>query len=218
MRRYLLSLVLVLSFTSPAWAQDSAWNAGVALSYTEKQFEPLYETFDGEPPQRFIDHESGWQGDFAAGRRFVLNDRFAIGAQAMLLANTFAWELTIPEEPSEFEYSIPYTVVGSVVPTVRIGSITSVFAEVGAGVGRVKENKESPIDSSYDFDEIRGVLALGAGLAVALTDRIDIVGAYRHGRYAGFEFDTHDPSGAVVEHVQDAPRTHGVSVGISWQF
>ncbi|MGE0703276.1 MAG: outer membrane protein [Vicinamibacterales bacterium] len=219
MRHSLLSLVAVLFLANPAFAQEpsSSWRAGVALSRTQVRFEPTY-FVAGDPPQTFIDREAGWQGDVVAGWRQAITDRVSLGYQGLLTVSDNAWSLFVPEEPAHLEYSIPYTIAAIVAPAIRVAPGVGVFAEVGVGAGRVKELKSSPVMSSYDYDEMRAALIVGLGAAFTVTDRADLVVTYRHARYAGFEYDTFGPGGAALEHVEDIPRTHGVSFGFTVGF
>ncbi len=218
MRHFLLSFVAVLCLATPALAQEaSSWYAGVALSRTQVRFEPTY-FVAGDPPQTFIDREAGWQGDVLAGWRHSVTDRVSLGYHGLVTVSDVAWSLFVPEEPAHLEYSIPYTVAAVVAPAMRLSPALDVFAEIGVGAGRVNEFKTSPVLSSYDYDEMRAALIFGVGAAVSVAERAALVVTYRHARYAGFEYDTLSPGGVVLEHVEDIPRTHGVSFGFTVGF
>jgi opacity protein-like surface antigen len=217
-RRVAISLVTLLLLASSARAADDKSSfAGIALTAQQIRFNPHYTFYDGSDPGQFDDRANGVEVRVFAGQRFRSGSRFAMAWQGMLAMNGFDWSLSLPSEPAKFRYALPYTLLASAMPEVRLGGV-SVFGEVGGGVGRVHEIKTSPSSSTYDHEAFSGVLAVGAGVRLKLSERIDALAQYQYSRYHAFEYDTLDSAGAKVEHVRDAPRPRGVSFGIAARF
>lgn len=213
-------LAVFLAMASPAAAQrpDPSWYAGVGLGGTQTRFDPYYTFSTQGDPEQFENRASGWHVDVVAGRRVPLTDRLALSIQGAASVNRIAWTLSLPEEPADLRYSLPYIILAGTAASARIGQQVSAFAEVGAGTGRVREIKTSPVRSSYAFDEMRRALTAGGGLAFSVTPRAALVTAYRYVRYAALEYDTFGPSGALVEHVEDLPATHAFTAGVTMTF
>ena len=211
-----IGLGFILAGAAPAAAQD--WYAGASLATHEIRFNPHYTFYDGAEPQQFDNRARGLQINLAAGRRTALGGRFSIGWQGAVGMNGFEWSLSIPSEPADIRYALPFTVLATAVPEVRLGSRICVFGEIGGGGGRVRETKTSPASSTYDYRAFRPVLAAGAGVRVAIGPRLDLLTQYQHLRYASFEFDTFTAAGARVEHVTDSPRSHSVLFGATTRF
>jgi opacity protein-like surface antigen len=207
-----------LCLSAPAFAQgDSGWYAGIDLTRFEVRFAPHYTELDDGEESDFDNRADGLQADLALGHRRRLNDRVSLALQGAVGFNDVAWTLSL-DEPADFRYSIPYTISGSLLPEVRLAGPVWAFAEVGGGVGRVKQEKSGSTLSTYDSNRLRGALALGGGVFYQVGRRLDLVGRYRYVRYAGYEFDSIGPGGQPVEHVAESPRTVGVSVGIRIGF
>jgi opacity protein-like surface antigen len=128
------------------------------------------------------------------------------------------WSLSIPDEPAELRYSLPYAVFASVLPEVRVGGPVAIFGEAGAGLGRVKEIKTASATSAYREDKMRGAMAFGGGISVSVGPRASVYADWRRVSYRGFEYDSFDPAGARVEHVKDAPTAGGFTVGVTTSF
>ena len=219
-RHIAILLGLFSALVSPALAQDekTAWYAGVGLGRLNTRFQPDYTFVLGGDPQQFDNKADGLQVDLIAGRRHRLNDRFSLAYQGAVGINGFKWSLSIPSEPADLRYSLPYTVIASAIPEVHVRGIVSVFGEPGAGLGRVREIKTSPSSSAYDYDALRGALTVGAGLRVKVYPKADVFAQYRQVRYARFGYDTFNSAGVHIEHVEDAPRANGFSFGVTTRF
>jgi hypothetical protein len=222
-----LVLGVILSVASPAMAQgdESGWYAGVGAGRLNTDFRPYYTYYAGGTPDQFENEAHGLQVEFLAGKRLRSSDRWSLSLEGRASLNSFKWSLSIPEEPSELEYSLPYRFALSVVPEVRFGRV-SVFAGLGGGVGRVHEMKTTtdPQVSRYDYDEVRPTLNVGGGLRVRASGGFDLFAHVGHARYFGVEFDSVRPMTvnltveSKVEHVTDKPRATGFTVGVIKRF
>ena len=229
MKTRLVVLFLVgvlLSVASPAMAQDegSGWYAGVGAGWLNADFRPYYTYYAGGTPDQFENEANGLQVEFLAGKRHRLSDRWSLSVEGSASFNSVKWSLSIPEEPAELEYSLPYRFAVSVVPEVHFGRV-SVYAGLGGGVGRVHELKTTSAFavSRYDYDEVRPTLNIGGGVRVRASSGIDVFAHVGHVRYSVVEFDTF--SGQIgmapvsqVEHVKDKPRATGFTIGVIKRF
>jgi opacity protein-like surface antigen len=217
---------VLLSVASPAMAQDegSGWYAGVGAGWLNADFRPYYTYYAGGTPDQFENEANGLQVEFLAGKRFRLTERWSLSLEGSASVNSFKWSLSIPEEPAELEYSLPYRFAVSVVPEVHFGRV-SVYAGLGGGLGRVHELKTTSAFavSRYDYDEIRPTLNIGGGVKVRASGGLDVFAHAGSTRYFGVEFDT--LSGQVgmipvsqIEHVTDKPRATGITVGVIKRF
>jgi hypothetical protein len=214
----------VLSIATPALAQDSSWYAGVGAGRLNADFRPYYTYYMGGTPDQFENEAHGLQVEFMAGRRLVQSDRFSVSLQGSAAFNSFSWSLSIPEEPSDLEYSMPYRFALSLVPEVRLGRV-SLYADIGGGAGRVHELKASTDGrvSRYDYDEVRPTLNFGGGIKVKASGGFDVFGHIGYARYFGVEYDSFNLSGVVpgqvkVEHIIDKPRATGFTIGVLKRF
>jgi opacity protein-like surface antigen len=214
----LLLFVLSLSLLMPSPAAADGWFAGLSVGPQQERFMPFYTEFDGGATTRFDNRTTGTTVNLFAGRHLRLGDRIEMAWQASVGISSFEWSLFLPEEPADIRYAIPFTIVGSVLPEVHVGGPVSLFAEVGAGAGRVRQTKEAPTTSTYDQHVTRPALAAGAGVRIEASPRLDVVAQYRYLRYGGFDYDASTLSGELIEHVRETPRSHGVFAGIVARF
>lgn len=219
--RAVLSLFVgvLLSVASPAMAQDdgSGWYAGVGAGRLNTDFRPYYTYYAGGTPDQFENEAHGLQIEFLAGRRHRLSNRWSISLETSAAFNSFEWSLSIPEEPADLEYSLPYRFALSVVPELRLGRV-SVYADLGGGVGRVHELKRSASSSTYDIDRIRPTLNLGGGIKLRMSSGWSAYAHVGHVRYAKVETDTFTPMNVRIEHLTDKPRATGFTVGVIKRF
>lgn len=218
---------VLLSYASPVMAQDdgSGWYAGLGGGRLKTEFRPYYTYYAGGTPDQFENEVTGVQVEFLAGRRLRSSERWSLSLEGTASFNSFQWALSIPSEPAELEYSLPYRVALSVVPEVRFGRV-SLYAGLGGGVGRVHELKTTPDPtvSAYDYDEIRPTLNVGGGVKVRASSGFDVFAHAGYARYFGVEFDTFsNQTGSLlaiskVEHVTDKPRATGFTVGVIKRF
>lgn len=219
-------LGVLLSVASPAMAQsgESGWYAGVGAGRLNADFRPYYTYYGGGTPDQFENESHGLQVEFLAGKRLRSSERWSLSLEGNASFNSFKWSLSIPDEPSELEYSLPYRVALSVVPEVHFGRV-SVFAGIGGGVGRVHEMKTTPDArvSRYDYDEVRPTLNIGGGVKVR-AGGVDLFAHVGHARYFGVEYDSFSnqtgmlPVVSKVEHVTDKPRATGFTAGVIKRF
>ena len=106
---------------SVAVAQEPPrWYIGADLSRVDDRFQPHYTVVaDGEPSQ-FDNRAHGLGSDLFVGRQYFLGKMFSIGGQATVGTNRTQWSLSIPSEPADFNYRLPYRVVVTVVPEVHV--------------------------------------------------------------------------------------------------
>ncbi|MGE0450970.1 MAG: outer membrane protein [Vicinamibacterales bacterium] len=214
-------MALFSAGTPPAaHAQEaSGWYAGAQAGWQQIRFQPRY-TFllGGDDPTRFDNRQAGVQWDVLVGRRSVLSRGWALSIEGGVGFNRTKWELEIPDEPAALEYTMPYDVRVAIVPERRVSGRVAVFGSVGAGAGRVHEVKTSPSTSLYDVARTRPMLVAGGGLKVAVSTRAQLRVEYRVRQLARFEFDSVDPAGRPVEHIEDRPRSHAISAGVTFGF
>jgi opacity protein-like surface antigen len=190
----------------------------VGVGQMHARFQPDYQTLAGGEDQQFINEADGLQVDVIAGRRQRLDRKFSLGYQGTFTANRAKWTLSLPDEPATFQYSLPRAVIASVVPELHLAGSVSIFGEVGGGAGRVHQIKTASPYSTYEYDNWRGAVAAGGGVRVKVGACVDLFAAFRQVRYAGYEFDTFNPQGVHVEHVKEAPRARGFSIGLTTTF
>jgi hypothetical protein len=207
---------LLLSVATPALAQDS-WFGGVGVGRLNTDFRPYYTYYSGGTPDQFENEAHGLQVEVMAGRRRQVSERFSLALQASASFNSFNWSLSIPSEPAELKYSLPYQLAVSVAPEVHFGRV-SVYADLGGGMGRAEQVKTSPSSSTYDYNKMRATLNVGGGIRIKASGGASVYAHVGHVRYSGYEFDTFTPSKVRVEHVKDAPRATGITVGITKRF
>ena len=195
------------------------WYASVEAGRSQDKFEPYYTFHYPRTPVTFHNADSGLQLSLKGGRRHQLTDRWSIGGEVRVSANTGEWSVTTTE-PATLSYKLPYTVSLSAVPEYRFTPSTSLFLELGLGQGQVEERKttSSSTKSAYDFGSWETVRTLGVGLRYRLDADKDLYVAYRHTAYASFSYDTHLSDGTLVETISDAPHTNLYSVGVSLRF
>lgn len=219
--------MLFLAVSSPALAQDQGapWFVGVGASRSNADFRPYYTYYGGGTPDQFENESHGLEVEVLAGRRHQVSDRLSLSFQGSAAFNSFSWSLSIPEEPADLKYSLPYRFAASVVPEVHFGRV-SVYADVGGGIGRVRELKTTSDArvSRYEYDKIRPTMNVGGGVKVSTSGGIHVFAHLGHVRYASVEYDTFShqtgmlPVVSKVEHVTDKPRTTGFTVGVIKKF
>ncbi len=194
-----------------AAAQDHAWYVGGSVSAQGTRFTPRLTYYDGDEldvgnTDEFVNRATGPQLNLLAGQRFRLGRRFSLAYQGAIGVNWFEWTLSLPDEPAELRYALPFTALLTVVPEVHLGDRVAVFGEFGGGTGRVREIKTSPTSSAYDVRVFRPVVAGGGGLRFTINDRIDAFLQYQHLWYSSLDFDTFTAAGERSERIDDAPR------------
>ena len=212
-----LSAILLAMVLTPAAAAAQGY-VGVGLGVGQLRFEPYYTYYRGGTPDKFDNRTTGLKIDLIGGQRFAVGGPFSLDWRGTFGVNRQEWTLVLVDEPASFEYSLPYTLVVSAVPEVRVSSLVSVFGGIGGGVGRVREIKESPTTSAYDYQAFRGVVMLSGGMRIQSSASTEVFAQYDHLRYSTFEYDTFTPAGDRIEHVRDAPRAHSVSFGVAIRF
>ncbi len=206
-------------------AQDEGtqWYAGVGAGRLNADFRPYYTYYAGGTPDQFENEAHGLQVEVLAGWRHRLSNRWSLAVEGSAAFNSFEWSLSIPSEPAELAYSLPYRFAISVVPEVQLGRL-SVYADVGGGMGRVHELKTSASSSTYDYDKMRTTLNVGGGIRVKASSSVHVFAHVGHVRYASLEFDSVTHAGGnpspvtLVEHVKDSPRATGFTLGITKRF
>lgn len=215
-----LALLLLFFSVVPASAQQEpgTWYAGLAASRLHVRFEPRYESLVGASPQVFVDEADGLQLGIVAGRRFRLTDRLGLGLEGSWERTSVAWTLSLPDEPASFRYALPYAITFTGKPDLRIAGGLFLFAEAGAGVGRVRQSKSGPRTSAYDFDTLQRVAVLSGGIRYRLSRRVDVSAAYRAVSYPEGRFESRGPSGIAVERVRDTPRARAIVISATSRF
>ena len=202
---------------TPAVAAAEGY-VGVGLGVGQLRFEPYYTYYGGGTPDQFDNRTTGVHVDLVGGQRFAVGGPFSLGWRGVVGVNGQTWTLVLPDEPASFEYSLPYTLVMSVVPEVRVSSRVSVFGGIGGGVGRVREIKDSPTSSTYDDQAFRGVVIFSGGVRIQSSAGTDVFTQYDHLRSSAFGYDTFTAAGDRIEHVRDTPKSHSVSFGVAVRF
>ena len=172
----------------------------------------MVQMLDPKANERVLDPACG-TGGFLVATLDHLDKRFhteakvpVVGWRGVVGVNGQTWTLVLPDEPASFEYSLPYTLVMSVVPEVRVSSRVSVFGGIGGGVGRVREIKDSPTSSTYDDQAFRGVVMFSGGVRIQSSAGTDVFLQYDHLRSSAFGYDTFTAAGDRIEHVRDTPQ------------
>jgi hypothetical protein len=170
---------------------------------------------DGEPTQ-FDNRAHGLGSDLFIGRQYSVGKWVSIGGQVLFGTNRTQWHLSIPSEPADLNYRLPYRVVASVQPEVRVKPRLSVFGDIGGGVGVVREMKVSAslTPSTYDVNELRPLVSFGIGVRLKLSEGYDLFALQRWLRYDPVEYDTFNRAGMFLEHVVDEPRSRSIAIGL----
>jgi hypothetical protein len=210
---------LVLSLVTPAAAQNgtAGWYAGAGIGRLDIDFEPYYTYYAGGTPDQFHNEANGLEIEFRIGRQYRLSDRWSLSLEGNGALNRVRWSLSIPEEPAELEYSLPYRFAFAAVPALHLGRV-SVGAAVGSGLGRVHQMKTSPSSSAYDYDTLRPAFSVGGDVGIRVSPGLEIYARMSRLRHLESEFDTFAPGNVRVEHVTDSPWATGVTVGIIRRF
>lgn len=219
----LLRLTLVIgglcvAVPSAAVAQQSDWYLAGGLGRIATRYHPAYDNLITGEADNFTNKADGLEAHFALGRDFFSRDRLSLAIEASASVNDENWSLFIPPEPAVLDFRLPYAILVSALPELAITKRLGITAQVGGGLGRIHEVKTSPTTSSYDEDELVPLLGVGGGLSVAATERVELFVRYRHLRYSSFEWDSQSPTGGVVEHVRDTPRSHAFWMGVAARF
>ena len=200
-------------------AMAGNWYTGIDAGYIEQQYHASYTyTEPGHTPDKYLDHAYGVEVNMLGGYRFELHERVSLSAQVRASANDAEWNLFIPDEPSYLEYESPYAVFLSLVPAIRIVSQAEVFGELGIGQGYVKEEKVSPIGSSYDYSGWENAYVWGFGLRCKVSERVGLFAEYRHAGLDEFCYKSCLPDGRHWETVKDEPESSVYSVGVTCEF
>src|SRR5689334_21649660 len=103
----LLVTALLLGVASPDLAQmESGWYAGVGAGKLNTTYRPYYTYYLGGTPDQFENMADGLQLELFAGRQLRrTDDGWSLALEASASFNSFQWSLSIPDEPSELEYS-----------------------------------------------------------------------------------------------------------------
>jgi opacity protein-like surface antigen len=189
------------------------WYAGAEVGHTDLRFKPRYRTLNGGGDFVFVDRAEGTQWGVFGGKRFSLGDRAAVCVQGRLGFTGTEFNLSIPEEPAQLQYGLPWTATVSVAPQVRMGDgPVWLFAEGGFGLGEVEERKIAPITTSYDESPVQLVTTIGGGVKVAIGKKVEAYGMYRYTSWSSFTYTAYLPSGLPGEVVTDKPHAS------SWLF
>lgn len=216
----------LLGLASTATAQEGGWYAGAGGGKLNTKYLPYYTYYLGGTPDQFENKADGLQLELFAGRRLRrLDDGWSLSLEGKASYSSFEWSLSIPEEPSELEYSQRWRFALSVVPEVQFGRL-SLYADIGGGAGRVHEVKTTTDArvSRYDYDKIKPTLNVGAGLKVKASEGFDVFAHVGHVRYFNVEYDSFAnqigmlPYVGKVEHITDKPRATGFTAGVIKRF
>jgi len=204
-----------LLFATSALAQDQPhWYLGADLSRVDDRFQPHYTTY--EELTKFDNRAHGLGNDLFFGREYRVTNRLSIAGQALVGISRTKWNLSIPAEPADLQYWLPYLALGSIVPDVKVKKNFSVFADIGAGLGLIREMKVSGSNapSTYDVSELRQVNAIGIGLRWKFSEGYDLFVRQRWLQYHSIEYDTFNRGGTFLEHVIDEPRSRSIAIGV----
>lgn len=219
MSNFSLASGLTLIGWAPATtAADSGYFLNLAAGYGKLQFSPLYHFEDGSPAEKFDDHEKDFVASLGAGYRLQLADGFSLDLGADFIYQNAEWTLTLPREPADFRYEIPYTFGVRLAPAWEPAPRWRLYAELGYAYGRIKERKSSPVTSSYDTDDWTGGWLAGAGIGYQLNNQMDLTLGYRQLHYEELDYKSYLPDGTHWETIEDSPRSEYVSLGLEYRF
>jgi hypothetical protein len=222
----MLVIGLMLGLASAASAQESGWYVGAGAGKLNSKYRPYYTYYLGGTPDQFENKADGLQLELFAGRQLrQLDDGWSLSLEGKASFNSFEWSLSIPEEPSELEYSQRWRFALSLVPEVQFGRL-SLYGDIGGGAGRVHEVKTTTDArvSRYDYDKIKPTLNVGAGFKVKASEGFDVFAHVGYVRYFNVEYDSSAnqigmlPYVGKVEHITDKPRATGFTLGVIKRF
>jgi opacity protein-like surface antigen len=209
----LVGSFLVLVMVAGRAPAASDWYGGAEVGHTEIRFKPRVRSLSGGGESVFVDRTEGTQWGVFGGRRFQLGDNAAVGVQGRLGFTSSTFDLSIPSEPAQIQYGVPWTATLSVVPQVRMSTgPVWVFGELGLGLGQVDVQKVAPLTTSYDESPVQLVSTIGGGLKVALGKKVEAYGMYRYTSWSSFTYTARLPSGMPDEVNTDKPHAS------SWLF
>jgi hypothetical protein len=200
-------------------AQDaSSFYFAGGLGRIATRYHPAYDNVVTGAANDFTNKADGLEAHFALGRDVFRADRVSLAVEASASVNDENWSLFIPPEPAVLDFRLPYALALNAIPEIAITDRLGIAVLAGGGFGRVHEVKTSPTTSAYDYDELEPFLSLGGEIALGLTSRTDVFVRYRHHRYSTYKWDSTSPSGGLVEHVRDNPRSHAFWMGVAARF
>ena len=212
-----ISLVAGLLF-AVASAHAGDWSIGVESGGIHNRYVPEYTQTDGSPSSQFVNRASGTEFSATAAYRQDVCSRFSMLYQGRIGYSDARWNLVVPTEPSEFEYSTSWTWGLSLIPTVKMCRYAKVSLELGLVRGNMSEMKRSSVDSSYDVDEWVTGYVWGCGLSFPLTERTELTVRYRSIAYENIFFKSYLPDGTHWETITDQPTSESYSAGLTYWF
>jgi opacity protein-like surface antigen len=213
----LVAAGLLVSAGAPVRAGEG-WFVELGAGHGKQSFEPLYHYVDGGTPDQFKNDDAGFAGSLRLGHQQRLADRFGLGLSAEFIYQGANWTLTLPDEPADFDYEIPYTFSLSLQPDWELTPDWRVFAELGLAYGQVRERKQSPRTSQYDAEEWLTGLVLGAGVSYRLSDQTDLSLSYRQIRYEDLQYRSYWMDGTHAETIEDSPRADLTLLSLRYRF
>ncbi|MGD9972210.1 MAG: outer membrane protein [Desulfatirhabdiaceae bacterium] len=197
--------------------QAGSFYAGAELGYSSHRFTPEYNYTYDRPNSEFANmaysSEIGWLG----GYRFNLNDLFSGALQVRMAFSTADWSIDT-DSPASLSYRIPYAAFISIQPDIALTKTLSLMLEAGAAQGLVKEKKDSPSSSRYDFSDWTTGYLGGVGLKFHFVEGVSFFAIYRYVAYDQIDYRTFLPDGTHWETVSDNPSSTTINLGFSWDF
>jgi len=221
LRRYtiviLIQVLIMGLMVCTGSAQAGSFYTGAEIGYASHRFKPEYDYTYDRPNSGFVNMAYGSEIGWIGGYRFNLNDQIAAGVQGRFGINTAEWSVDTPS-PSQLNYRISPVAVISFQPDIAVTKTLSLMLEAGIGQGLIKEKKDAPSSSRYDFsDWTTGYLA-GVGLKYHFVAGVSFFVMYRYMAYDKIDYQTFLPDGTHWETVSDRPSSTTISLGFSWDI
>lgn len=213
----LVMLIFMYAVVTAHTAYASPLYVGTELDYATLKFTPHYSFISGAPDKVYRDSTAGIEFRMLAGYSWRLNKIFSLDLRTHFGLNSAVWDLHTTE-PAHLEYKIPYSCGISLLPSARILDKVSLLVEIGLEQGYIREKKNSPVSSSYNFSKWVGGYSIGSGASYDLSRHFEASLFYRYREYNHISYDTHLPGGTLSERVEDRPSISSINVGMSYSF
>ena len=195
-------------------ASSGSWHAGLEVQQVDLTFKPRYTPTNGQSSQQFTDRASG-QGLAVSGDYMIdLADSFGLAIQIMASYDNAEWALRT-DEVATLKYGMPWRYGASLLPEWRFKKKLAAFIEFGVEQGRVEQEKESEVASTYSNTQWVTGAVVGGGLRYDPTEALGVFLSYRFTQFQRYRFFSRLSNGTIPEIIQDAPYSGIISFGFS---